>query len=417
MFQELVSVIVVTYNRGYIIGAALESLRKQEYHNFEVIVVDDGSEDETADIVKQFSDLNIKYIKLEKNQGQSHARNVGLEHAQGKFIAFLDSDNEYLPQNLSIKMKMINDSPQKVGFVFGRFLRIWDEKEEVYPPVEMDQKINDDLKKVMLRVNVIDTNTVVIKKECFEKVGTYDEDLPRLIDWDMHSRILFDGGYEAVYCDIPLCINKIQKDSLSMNKDRYLVARTKLYKKRLNDYKKYYDVADIVTSYAFDEGEFKDISISRRLSALSELGFSENEWDDVWKRKIDSFKRNNKNLATFNKWVNIEEKGYRIAEWLKNHNFNKVAVYGYGYLGKHLVHELEADSINIEFILDKSSQAVHPTLKICHDLNEISTVDVIIVTAVYYYEVIREELEKVTLSKIVSLWDILNDLDLINGNT
>lgn len=416
MDQELVSVIVVTYNRGYIIGSAFESLRKQEYKNFEVIVVDDGSEDDTADIVKKFSDLDIKYIKLEKNQGQSHARNVGLEHAKGKYIAFLDSDNEYLPQNLSIKMKMLKDSPEKVGFVFGPFVREWDEIEEVFPPVEMEQEIKENLKKIMLRMNVIDTNAVVIKKECFTKVGTYDEELPRLIDWDMHSRILFDGGYEAVYCDIPLSINRIQKDSLSRNIDRYFVARTKLYKKRLNDYKEYYDVADIFTSYAFDEGEFKDISICRRLNALSEIGFSESEWNEVWKRKIDNFKRNNRNLAVFRKWVKIEEKGCRIAEWLKEHKFNKVAVYGYGYLGKHLVHELSEDGVDIVCILDKNPNTKHPVLNVCHEPDDILNVDVIIVTAVYYYESIQEELKKVTLSKIVSLWDILNDMDSINGN-
>lgn len=411
--QELVSVIMPTYNRGYIIGEALESLRKQDYRNFEVIVVDDGSGDETADVVGTFPDLDIKYIKLEKNQGANHARNIGIGHASGKYIAFLDSDNEYLPQNLSIKMKMISGASDKVGFVFGSFFRVSAEKKEIRPFVEWNNDIKEDLRKLILRFNVIDTSTVIAKKECFQNTGLFDETFPRLQDWDMFSRILFDGGYEALFCEEPLCVNKLQKDSLTTSQDKYFEAKTRFYKKRLPDYKRYFDTKEIFDIYAITDNTFKGISLYRRMEGLLSLGFTEGDWDaweNAWNCRIDKYKRNNRNLAVFNKWVTAEEKGYRISDWLKKNNFNKIAVYGYGYLGKHLVYELSGDGVEIVYILDKNPDTEHPVIKVCHELDDILNVDVIIVTAVNYFEDIQNELGTRTSASIVSISDILDEI-------
>lgn len=241
MNKELISVIMPTYNRGYIIGSALESLRKQNYKKFEVIIVDDGSDDNTEDVVAEFSDLDIQYIKMDKNHGANHARNVGIDCAKGEYLAFLDSDNEYYESNLSVKMNIILNAPDKVGFVFGSFVRVDHDNKEIFPPLEMNFKLQENLRQIMLIRNVIDTNTVLVKKECFKKVGYFDENLKRFQDWDMFGRILFDSDYDAIFCEQVLSINKMQEDSISKNEKLYLESRIHVQDKRKEDLLKYYE--------------------------------------------------------------------------------------------------------------------------------------------------------------------------------
>jgi len=95
-----VSIIMPAYNRGYIISEALRGVSEQTFRDFELIVVDDGSTDDTAIVVEHFSDARLRYVRHEKNKGCSGAYNTGLRHAQGEFVAFLDSDDLWKPRKL-----------------------------------------------------------------------------------------------------------------------------------------------------------------------------------------------------------------------------------------------------------------------------------------------------------------------------
>ena len=101
-----ISVIIPTYNRADFIGRAIESVLDQTYQDFEIIVIDDGSKDNTENIVKSFDDTRITYIRLKDNKGAAVARNTGIGTARGKFIAFQDSDDEWLPQKLAKQMEV-----------------------------------------------------------------------------------------------------------------------------------------------------------------------------------------------------------------------------------------------------------------------------------------------------------------------
>ena len=91
----MVSVIIPTFNRAHLIGRAIKSVLNQTYQDFEIIVIDDGSTDNTGEIIRSFTDKRIKYIKkYKKNKGISVARNIGIKVARGKYIALLDSDDE-----------------------------------------------------------------------------------------------------------------------------------------------------------------------------------------------------------------------------------------------------------------------------------------------------------------------------------
>ena len=107
MKNELISVVIPTYNRGKVIRKSIESVLNQSYKNIELIIIDDGSTDNTEFVVKKISDNRIKYIKLNENKGACYARNIGIKKAKGKYIAFVDSD-DYLPNNSSIYSKAIS---------------------------------------------------------------------------------------------------------------------------------------------------------------------------------------------------------------------------------------------------------------------------------------------------------------------
>ena len=114
-----ISVIIPTYNRAHLIGKAVKSVLSQTYQDFEIIVVDDGSTDNTEEIVKSFTDYKIYYICHKHNRGASAARNTGIKASRGEYIAFLDSHDEWLPEKLDKQIKTFNSESSEVGVVYN----------------------------------------------------------------------------------------------------------------------------------------------------------------------------------------------------------------------------------------------------------------------------------------------------------
>ena len=129
----MVSIIMPTYNRAHILPRAIESVLNQSYQNFELIIIDDGSSDDTYRVMKSYKDQRIRYIRYTENYGQSHARNVGINMAKGEYIAFLDSDNEWIPSHLEARVNLLCIC-KNATLIFGRMLKVEDGKEyEKYP--------------------------------------------------------------------------------------------------------------------------------------------------------------------------------------------------------------------------------------------------------------------------------------------
>ena len=117
-----VSVVIPTHNRSDLLPRAIRSVFAQTFQDWEVIVVDDGSTDDTAAVVRSFRDERVRYVKLERNSGPSRARNVGIDGARGRYLAFLDSDDEYLPHKLETQLRQFQTNPYKLarlGVVLG----------------------------------------------------------------------------------------------------------------------------------------------------------------------------------------------------------------------------------------------------------------------------------------------------------
>jgi len=187
--MDTVSVIIPTFNRKKLLQRALRSVYQQTYSSIEVIVVDDGSTDETAAMIKE-NFPKTKYL-FQKNTGVSAARNLGIKNARGQWIAFLDSDDEWLPEKLEKQICFLNASP--LSWVQTRERWIRDGKE--INPGQKHQMISGMIFKESCELCLVSPSAVILQKELFDRYGFFDESLPACEDYDLWLRIL---AYEPI---------------------------------------------------------------------------------------------------------------------------------------------------------------------------------------------------------------------------
>ena len=196
-----VSVIIPTYNRGWIIKEAIDSVLSQDYRDFELIVVDDGSTDNTDDILNSYREDIIVF--RQKNQGVSAARNRGLAEASGRFIAFLDSDDLWLPQKLSRQVEFFNKNPDAQ---ICQTEETWIRKGVRVNPKKRHKKPWGMIFEPSLALCLVSPSAVMIRRSLFEKVGGFDETLPACEDYDLWLRI--SCRYPVYLIDTPLIIKR-----------------------------------------------------------------------------------------------------------------------------------------------------------------------------------------------------------------
>lgn len=220
-----VSVVLPTYNRADSLHDSIRSVLSQTFADFELIVVDDASTDETEAVVAEIDDSRIRYIKHENNRGVSAARNTGIHRARGNVVAFQDSDDEWLPEKLRKQMDVFSDAPAEVGVVYTGMRRTvnGDERYIPYPGVTHKE---GDIQRSIVKQNFISTQMAAVRRECFDKVGTFDEELPALVDWDLWIRI--SEHYHFRLVDEPLVIAAVNPDSISSNRSKIVQARERI---------------------------------------------------------------------------------------------------------------------------------------------------------------------------------------------
>lgn len=199
--NPLVSVIIPTYNRGWIIKEAVDSVLSQNFVDFELIVVDDGSTDNTRDILDAYKN-DIKVFRY-NNQGVSAARNRGIAQASGKFIAFLDSDDLWMPNKLSMQVDFFNTNKEAL---ICQTEEIWIRNNVRVNPKKRHKKLSGMIFEPSLCLCMVSPSAVMIKRELFEAVGLFDESLPACEDYDLWLRI--SSGYPVYLIDTLLIIKR-----------------------------------------------------------------------------------------------------------------------------------------------------------------------------------------------------------------
>jgi len=190
-YQPLISVIIPTFNRGYTINKTIKSVINQTYKNLEIIIVDDGSTDDTQKVVKNNNDKRIKYLRHKKNKGGSAARNTGIKHSHGKYIAFLDSDDLFFDNKLEKQFNILNNlSSQYAGICcntiiktnFGSFIS----------DINQEKTIKRDLIYKILSMDIKwrAGSTLMIRKNIIKDVGFWDETFPRHQDYEFLIKII-----------------------------------------------------------------------------------------------------------------------------------------------------------------------------------------------------------------------------------
>lgn len=193
-----VSVVIPTYNRAHLLGRAIKSVLDQTYTDFELIVVDDGSTDGTSEVVKSFNDSRLRFIRTEPNRGASAARNTGIQAAQGEYIAFNDSDDEWLPQKLEKQVKFFEENARNghLGVVLCELIRITPQAEQ-YVVVKPELiNVNDLLVRLYCQCG---TPGFLLKRAVVKTELYFDESLPAYQDWDLLARMSRICEVESVH--------------------------------------------------------------------------------------------------------------------------------------------------------------------------------------------------------------------------
>ena len=182
----LISVIIPAYNRKALLPRALSSVLSQRLNDFEVIIIDDGSNDGTDTLELLRSDHRIRYCKKHQNYGVSKARNTGIQLSTGKWIALLDSDDEWTPDKLHQQIEWLNKNS---SFQIAQSKEIWIRNgQRVNPPIS-HEKFQGDLFEASLKRCMITPSSVIFTRELIEIVGGFNESLPACEDYDLWLRI------------------------------------------------------------------------------------------------------------------------------------------------------------------------------------------------------------------------------------
>ena len=192
-----ISVIIPTFNRKKTLARAIQSVISQSLSPYEILIIDDGSNDGTKEWVKE-NFQNIKYI-YQNNHGVSSARNVGIENAYGDWVAFLDSDDEWLPNKLYKQVKAIASNPEVKFFHTNE---IWIRNGVRVNQMKKHKKYGGYIFEKCLDICRVSPSSVLIKKEVLDNIGVFDESLRVCEDYDLWLRIT--SKYPVVFIDLPL---------------------------------------------------------------------------------------------------------------------------------------------------------------------------------------------------------------------
>lgn len=249
LMSPRVSVIIPTYNRAYIIEKSVQSVLNQTYTDFELIIVDDGSKDNTAEVLAGIieNDNRVKMIRTPGNLGAAGARNFGIGHAVGELIAFEDSDDFWVETKLEKCVSALDKVGEEYGFAYHKIR--YDMSETVRQQtgditaqayaILPDENLSDDKKSgdiyaQLLYENMVDCPSMVIRKTLLDEIGLFDTSLKALEDYDLALRMA--KVTKACFVSEVLLDSTYSQGGVSLNATNYLTASCMLIGKFKADY-------------------------------------------------------------------------------------------------------------------------------------------------------------------------------------
>lgn len=228
MKDMLVSVIIPTYNRMETIRNAVNSVLQQSHGNIEVIVVDDASVDQTEEMILSIDDKRLHYVKNCEQKGANYSRNVGIEQSHGEIIAFCDSADTWAQDKLEKQLKRMYETGDEIVFC-GEEVKEMNSSHTIPFSTQKAMIAQNRLSELLAAENCIDTSTLLIRKACFNEIGYFDLELPRLQEYEWMIRAV--QRFQIGYLDEVLVYAVIRKDSISSDLTKLLKAVPIIYRK------------------------------------------------------------------------------------------------------------------------------------------------------------------------------------------
>lgn len=229
-----ISVIIPTHNRPEMLKKAINSVLNQTYTDLELVIVDDGLEKRTDEVIQSVNDPRIKYIQHLEEKGGSAARNTGIKNATGEFIAFLDDDDEWVPHKLSMQMAQFEFTPHDVGFCFSAVENIFADRKYI---TTVPSGVGDYHPLALSYFKSLLTVTLIIKKYVFVESGVFDEKFPSHQEADLMIRVT--AKFKGLGINEPLVKVSIGgHQQVGSSLARRISGREMLLAKYMSEYKK-----------------------------------------------------------------------------------------------------------------------------------------------------------------------------------
>ena len=211
---DLVSVVITCYNHGRFLGDAIESVLRQTFQEFEIIIIDDGSTDHTAEVSRR--QPRARYVR-QSNQGLSAARNRGIQEAHGEFLVFLDADDRLLPPALEAGVRTLLRRPE-CAFAFGDYRDITIDGRVIFEPTR--KLVNNDYYSALLKGNCIEMHsTVIYRRTVFEELGVFNTSLKACEDYEFYLRV----SRRMPICHFAVQVAEYRQHDCNMSGDAFLM--------------------------------------------------------------------------------------------------------------------------------------------------------------------------------------------------
>lgn len=344
----LVSVIIPTYNRAATIEASIRSVLEQSVQETEVIIVDDCSADNTEAVITGIRDERIRYVKNAMNMGAAKSRNIGAAGAQGKYLAFNDSDDIWQHDKLEKQLRYLEDRPE-IRMVYCALNLHMGNKTQTIPDTGLP--LEGHILATLIQGNTVGTPTILIEREFFLNIGGFDESILALEDWEFALRVSQNEkiGYvneclvDAYSDDAGVNANGINamKAQISIMQ-RYAASKKELCRNNI------LFLMERIANEAGSESlyEYKDYFVSLFFSTEYEYYLC---CDAV--NKILKFKNNYNLLADFLENDQLKE---HLEKVFQKKNWKNVVVYGAGRIGKIVADIIGKTDVNLQYMIDKN---------------------------------------------------------------
>lgn len=359
----MISVIIPMYNREKSIKRSVDSVLNQTYKNIEVFVIDDGSTDNGKNIINSYSDERLHLISYEKNRGANYARNLGIKNAKGDYIAFHDSDDEWVSNKLEVQLEYMLSRELKASFS----PYIIASSEKIVPSDY--QKYCEDyqfVKSELRRHNIIGTPTLIVSQEVIRTIGMFDEQMTRLQDYEYVIRVV--QKFEIGCCPEILVFVDCDGERISNSSIKFEESLQLLIEKHSDflDLDHFYGIKNMFTE---EDHPFSRETVNNIINAVSnKVGFMQI------------------GLNYLKDYAELNNKKNRLLKQihLKNLKTKEFAIYGAGEKGKEFYQELKkAGLIPKYFIVTQKDDMVSDIGGISiKSLSDIKDKNIVIIVAV-----------------------------------